>query len=422
MKRISWNCLLRSSLFLIAGAAFLPASANDGLYIGGESGVNFEPDQTLTNGVGVARVHFRNGLVGGLELGYSFANGLRPEIGLDYRRNRLDRIATGGGLVYTDVGGHEDLYSAMGNLWYDIKAPSGLFHVLHPYLGGGIGWGRLSLHDPAINGNPLFNSFDSALAWQFGAGIGYDFTRHLTVSADYRHVRTRTQTLKPGSEVDARYRADSAMLSMRYSFGHVAKPVPVSEPVRAAPPPPPPDPCAGDADGDGVPDCRDKCPGTPKGFKVDDHGCIVEQSVILRSVNFVFNKDELTAPAKDTLNEVAAALIGQPALDVRIVGHTDSVGSDAYNRRLSQRRAESVRRYLMLKGVDQANLQATGMGESKPIASNDTEDGRAQNRRVEFIVLNKPAHVDVKSADSTSRSKEAAESGEPARVKKNDKK
>jgi OOP family OmpA-OmpF porin len=424
MKRTSWNCLLRTSLFVVVAGACLSASANDGLYIGAEGGINFEPDQTLTDhsgGPGTARLHFRNGVVGGLNLGYSFVNGLRPELGLDFRRNRLDKFDNG--VVFTDVDGHEELYTAMGNLWYDIKTPTGFFSVVHPYLGAGIGWGRLSLRNPRIGVAHPLSSFDSALAWQFGAGIGYDLTRRWTLSADYRYVRTRTETLTPGSEVDARYRAHSAMLGVRYSFG--GQPEPVAEPVRVAPPPPPPpaiDPCAGDSDHDGVPDCRDKCPGTPKGFKVDANGCIVEQSLILRSVNFVYNSDQLTVPAQDTLTEVAQALIGQPALNVRIVGHTDSIGSSSYNLRLSQRRAESVRRYLMLKGVNQANLQAAGMGKTKPIASNSTEEGRAENRRVEFVVVNKPANVNVKSADSTARSKEAAESGEPTHVKKKHKK
>lgn len=423
MKRIRLSTAL-SPMVLLAASAFVPAAANDGPYVGIEGGYNFERDQNLSGNGPSTKLQFKDGMVGGLVFGNSFAIGLRPELELDYRRNDLEQ-ASSGGLTVTNVDGHEDLYSAMGNLWYDFKRPHGFFSVVHPYAGAGIGWGRLSLRNPSVNGVRGANSFDSTLAWQFGAGIGYDVTPVITISADYRHMRTRSQELTFGGPVEGRYRADSAMLGMRFAFGE-PKPrfVAMTEPVRTPPPSPPPAPdrCALDADGDGVSDCVDKCPNTPKGFKVDAMGCIVEQSVILRSVNFVFNKDQLTVPAQETLDEVAAALVGQPSLNVEIVGHTDSVGSAAFNRSLSERRASSVRRYLVGKGVREANLHASGAGESRPIASNDTEDGRAQNRRVEFVVLNKPANVSVKSAESTQRSKQAAEAGEPAHVKSNKKK
>ena len=416
MNRTIILFLLRPIVFCVAAGAIFSAGANDGPYIGIEGGFNFERDQAVSG----SDFHFKNGLVGGVVTGYSFANGFRPELGLDYRSNDLKRITTGG-ITFNNVGGREDYYSAMGNLWYDIKTPTGFFSVVHPYFGGGIGWGRLSLRDPSVGGIGGPNSFDSALTWQGGAGVGFDVARNLTLSADYRHVQTRAQTLDFGGDADARYRADSAMLSLRYSFGsHPAKAIKVSEPVRAMPPPAlPPPPVDGDDDGDGVPNSLDKCPNTPKGFKVDATGCIIEQSVILRNINFVFNSDQLTTPAQETLNDVAAALIGQPTLNVQIVGHTDSVGSPNYNRKLSQKRAAAVSQYLVSKGVSAGNLQATGMGPSKPIASNDTEEGRAQNRRVEFVVLNKPPHMNVKSGESTTQSKQAAEAGEPTLVKQN---
>jgi len=118
------------------------------------------------------------------------------------------------------------------------------------------------------------------------------------------------------------------------------------------------------------------------------------------------------------LNDVAAALAAQPALNVEIQGHTDSIGSAAYNLNLSQRRADSVRSYLVDKGVSAAALTAKGYGKTQPIASNDTAEGRAQNRRVAFAVTNAPAHVKVVTKDATAASTEAAKQGpQPSKSK-----
>lgn len=147
-----------------------------------------------------------------------------------------------------------------------------------------------------------------------------------------------------------------------------------------------------DSDGDGVVDGVDQCPNTLPGLKVNAVGCVdtgQEQSVVLLGVTFDFNSDRLTANARDLLVRTADALKGQPDLEVELAGHTDSVGSEEYNRELSQRRAESVRNYLIDLGVSPDQMIATGYGESEPIRSNDTEEGRERNRRVEFNVLSR---------------------------------
>ena len=89
------------------------------------------------------------------------------------------------------------------------------------------------------------------------------------------------------------------------------------------------------------------------------------------------------------LDGVAAGLKSDPDMRVELAGHTDSKGSDAYNKKLSQSRADSVKAYLVSQGVPATRLVAKGYGEVAPVASNDTDDGRAQTRRVEFRVLSK---------------------------------
>ena len=144
------------------------------------------------------------------------------------------------------------------------------------------------------------------------------------------------------------------------------------------------DGCALDADGDGVPDYLDKCPETPLGSVVDTDGC-PRTLVTLRDVHFAFDSAQLTSQAKSILDAAVAAINANPSDTISVEGHTDSTGSDAYNSQLSQRRARSVAEYLASKGVSASRLKAVGKGESHPVASNDTRDGRSKNRRVEII-------------------------------------
>ncbi|MEJ5061720.1 MULTISPECIES: OmpA family protein [unclassified Pseudomonas] len=158
----------------------------------------------------------------------------------------------------------------------------------------------------------------------------------------------------------------------------------------------------GDEDGDSVLDSRDKCPGTPKGVRVDADGCpppapapvveeavvVKEEVIVIRDVNFQFDSAKLTAADKDKLNTIATRL-KQEAASARltVTGHTDSVGSDAYNQKLSDKRAHSVVEYLIESGVPRSSfVSVSGAGESQPVADNKTADGRAQNRRTEIKI------------------------------------
>ena len=107
--------------------------------------------------------------------------------------------------------------------------------------------------------------------------------------------------------------------------------------------------------------------------------------VISSDVLFDFDKATIKPQFKPELNKIAAELARSGARTVIVVGHTDSVGTDAYNQRLSERRAKAVATYLADAGVPKANLSVDGRGEKEPRASNQSKDGRAQNRRVEII-------------------------------------
>ena len=103
-------------------------------------------------------------------------------------------------------------------------------------------------------------------------------------------------------------------------------------------------------------------------------------------VTFAFDSSDLTSVAKANLDKLSQVLINNPDTNINIYGHTDSKGADDYNQKLSERRANSVKAYLSAKGIAASRLFVLGEGETMPVATNDTEAGRAQNRRVEFAI------------------------------------
>lgn len=148
------------------------------------------------------------------------------------------------------------------------------------------------------------------------------------------------------------------------------------------------DGCPLDSDGDGVPDYKDNCPGTPRGAKVDPKGCEIAGNITINTTtdHFDFDSANLKPAMESELDAVAAkvnASKGDEMLDV--VGHTDSTGPEGYNQGLSERRAQAAADYLAGKGISASKMTVKGMGESAPIADNATRAGRAMNRRVEII-------------------------------------
>jgi len=168
----------------------------------------------------------------------------------------------------------------------------------------------------------------------------------------------------------------------------VIQEVPVERIVIKEVPAPAPEvvPVSVDDDGDGVVNERDKCPNTLKGARVDGNGCVVEQTLTIRDITFENNSARLTANAQRLMENVVAFLRSDSTARISISGHTDSVASDAYNMKLSRSRANEVRDYLVGYGIDASRLDAAGYGESRPVATNATAEGRELNRRVEFRI------------------------------------
>lgn len=157
-----------------------------------------------------------------------------------------------------------------------------------------------------------------------------------------------------------------------------------------------------DNDGDAVPDSLDQCADTPKGTRVDAKGCPIAETqqeaefldtglIRLSNVQFETSKAEIRPESATVLDEVGGILGRWPMARVEIAGHTDARGSDAKNLELSQQRAQAVLDYLKTKlpALDGSKYEARGYGEGQPVADNATDEGRAQNRRVEFRLLNR---------------------------------
>jgi len=184
---------------------------------------------------------------------------------------------------------------------------------------------------------------------------------------------------------------DAKFLSLRLSryFGSPkrSKTKATEGPVASADQMPKLTPTIIDDDSDGVANASDECPSTKRNAIVDDQGCAFFDGVVIDGVNFETNNAVLTEQAKRVLDGSAETLSRFPKVRIEIHAHTDNQGDEAYNLELSQARATAVVEYLISKGLPKDRLFARGFGESRPIATNKTSEGRAKNRRVELSIL-----------------------------------
>ncbi len=229
-----------------------------------------------------------------------------------------------------------------------------------------------------------------------GLGLEYALNSGLGFRAEYINFDT-----------DAKY----AGLSVLYRLGgrKVRAPapepeedlpvLPAPEPLETLPPPPPPPPellpegqsslptaSLEDSDGDGVENSLDSCSQTLPGTPVSADGCAMFNGA-LEGVNFLTGSDTLTDASRSILDDVVNTLMAFPEIRVSVESHTDSQGLEANNFELSRKRALSVVRYLTAQGIPLERLEARAYGESRPIADNDTREGRLMNRRVEFRTI-----------------------------------
>jgi OOP family OmpA-OmpF porin len=239
-----------------------------------------------------------------------------------------------------------------------------------------------------------------------GGGVQYNMSERLAlrgeIAARYDHDNNTRGNLSEalGYNVasESGYVDGIVSVGLVYNFGTREAP---PAPVEAAAPPPAPDCHTLDDDNDGVNNCDDRCPDTASGAIVGPDGCPQKVVIDLRGVNFKFDRPKkgesnieptLQTPTADSvaiLDQAIDALNRYPDIKVELDGHTDSVGTDQYNQGLSERRAQIVADYLTSHGIDASRITAIrGFGESQPIDTNSTKEGRARNRRTELNVQN----------------------------------
>ncbi|TBR39863.1 MULTISPECIES: OmpA family protein [Dyella] len=303
----------------------------------------------------------------GLGVGRFFAPNFSLDFFIDRTKRDIDKAIGGGNWSNNN-------YGVTGRFYW------GAWDAWRPYLLAG------------VMGSYHSNRADNG--WAPAAELGFGVSKTITDSSDIR------------IEGGYRYDWDDKTQPEKNGYGDWFLGFSVvsrfGEPPQAAvapPPPAAPDCSKLDSDGDGVNDCDDKCPNTPAGTIVGPDGCPQKVVIDLRGVNFKFDrpkkgekdiKKSLAEPSADSiavLDQAIDTLQRYPEVKVTVAGYTDSVGTDQYNQGLSERRAKIVYDYLTAHGIDQSRLLGpVGHGENDPIDTNDTDAGRARNRRTELQV------------------------------------
>lgn len=326
-----------------------------GPYLGGGLGANFAGDNDVDGGGINTGVDHKGGIAGILALGYSYANGLRGEVEFGHRSNDVD---SAGGV---STGGNSNVTSGMINGYYDFATGTSVI----PYLGVGIGVGRLSMNADPI-GSTSINSAGTGLALQGIAGLAYPINDSWAGTVEYRYFNLQgvEMNTRAGSQVDVDYDAHTFMVGLRYTFGAEEK-KPMAEPAPA--PAPKPAPVA-----EKKPEPK---PAPPK------------PEPVARNYIVFFDWD------KSTISSEAAAVLKTAAENakkgnisrIQATGHADTSGTRNYNTKLSERRARAVQAELNRLGIATDQIAVDWKGELEQLVP--TADGvrEPQNRRVEIV-------------------------------------
>ena len=316
-----------------------------GLYIGLGGGVTMPKDSDFDAPGINGNAELNTGWKGIGSLGYKFSNSIRSELELGYGRNEIDKIRG------VSADGDFNHASVMANAFYDFDKLLP-WSAVTPFVGLGLGGAWVKAMNATIPGFRT-DDVDTGFAYQLMAGVNFDITNQLSANVGYRwfHVPDLKFTSDTGQTVNADYGAHMFMVGLRWSFGAPAKPMPPATPVAAPQPAPPP---------------KAQVPSRYLVF-------------------FEFDHADLTPEGRQVVQQAATAAKTNNVVRIEATGHADRAGSDAYNMRLSQRRADTVKAELIRDGVRASDIVVFAKGEREPRVP--TPDGvrEPQNRRVEIV-------------------------------------
>ena len=295
----------------------------------------------------------RNYANGGLSLGFNQFDSFIDQVELGFLRSIED-------VNYKGTNADTGITRVFTNFIKEYSLTSDV--SLYTLIGAGV-----EIFDNEANGN------EDGLFGNYGAGIKYKIADQFALKFDVRHL------------IEADHGDNNLLYNIGFAvpFGEVAKAAPVVEKVAPVVEKVAPVEAPKDSDGDGVIDSLDECPNTMAKAKVDSVGCM---TLVNLNINFDTNSSVIKDSYNSRIVEFANMMKANPKLKATIGAHTDSVGSDAYNQKLSERRAASTVEALKALKVDASKITAVGYGETKPVATNATVEGKAQNRRVEAVM------------------------------------
>jgi OmpA-OmpF porin, OOP family len=343
-------------LALAAPAALAEPHAT-GPFLGVAAGYVWTKDMSVTSPAGLRNsFDTQDGWTGVVTGGVAFENGVRPAIELGWARSTVGDIE--GGLPGRAGGaGHIRSKTAMGVVYYDFEGSD----KLRPYIGGGLGWAWVKyagVGDIYASRNSVSEE-ERAFAWQGMAGVSYAIAEQTELTLGYRYLATEKFSVITGlnGRAETRYSSHSALVGFRHSFGaEPPRPPPAPAPIQYSEPPPPPPPAI-------------IAPAASRNY----------------TVFFDWDKSDLSGEGEEVLRQVAQNAKAGNIATIQVTGYADSSGAKDYNQSLSERRAESVRAYLVSLGLLSNDVMTIGKGEADQLVLTVDNVREPSNRRSVII-------------------------------------
>lgn len=319
----------------------------------------YEITPVIGYNIAEGNLNLKNDLISGVELQFNDVDSvIKPEISLLHSnsvkskdltpsdKTDITRIAINGVYQYGDING------------------------IIPFAKAGIGYETIDDH---------FAENTDGLFLNAGAGVKFPLAEAIALKLETVYSLKYNEHTSGGAMGDSNL---VVLAGLNFAFGKKAQPEP--EPTPAPAPTPEPAPLDGDDDNDGVLNSIDKCPTSPANAVVNDEGCPI---IVNLHINFENDSYAVDAMSNDNIKAFADFLNMYPNYSATIVGHTDSKASEKYNQKLSENRANAVKKMIIGYGVSDDRIKASGMGETSPTADNSTKTGRAENRRIEAELI-----------------------------------